>query len=66
MEDLGIGVRVVVTDRRTLGAVWIAHVPGPVRPDDLIAFGEGIRGVCSRSFRRLPARHYACSPIRLR
>ena len=36
-----IGVTVVVTDARTLGAVGIAHVPGPVRPDDLIAFGEG-------------------------
>ena len=41
MDELDIGVRVVVTDRRTLGAVGIAHVPGPVRPDDLIAFGEG-------------------------
>ena len=39
MEDLGIGI--IVTDARTLGAVGIAHVPGPVRPDDLIAFGEG-------------------------
>lgn len=34
-------VRVVVTDARTLGAVGIAHVPGPVRPDDLIAFADG-------------------------
>jgi len=41
MKELEIGVRVVVTDARTLGAVGIAHVPGPVRPDDLIAFGEG-------------------------
>lgn len=41
MDELEIGVRVVVTDARTLGAVGIAHAPGPVRPDDLIAFGEG-------------------------
>jgi hypothetical protein len=41
MNELGIGVRVVVTDRRTLGAVGIAHVPPPVRPGDFIVFGEG-------------------------
>jgi hypothetical protein len=41
MQELGIGVRVVVTDSRTLGAVGIAHEPGPVRPDDLVAFHDG-------------------------
>ena len=41
MDELAIGVQVVVTDARTLGAVGIAHVPRPVRPDDLIAFGDG-------------------------
>ena len=41
MDEIGIGVTVVVTDARTLGAVGIAHVPGPVRQHDLIAFGEG-------------------------
>jgi hypothetical protein len=41
VDELGIGVRVVVTDRRTLGTVGIAHVPGPVCPGDLIALGQG-------------------------
>lgn len=41
MSEIELGVRVVVTDSRTLGAVGIAHVPGPVRPGDLVAFGEG-------------------------
>ena len=41
MDEIRIGIRVVVTDARTLGAIWIARVPGPVRPDDLIAFREG-------------------------
>jgi hypothetical protein len=41
MDELSIGIRVVVTDARTLGAIGIAHVPRPVRPGDLIAFREG-------------------------
>jgi hypothetical protein len=41
VDEPGIGVRVVVIDARTLGAVGIAHLPGPVRPNDLVAFGEG-------------------------
>lgn len=66
MDDTGIGFRVVVTDARTLGAIGIAHVPGPVRPDDLIAFREGIHTACLRSFLWLPAQPCASSPIRLR
>jgi hypothetical protein len=67
MDELGIGigVRVVVTDARTLGVVGIAHVPAPVRPDDLIAFAEGIRGVCSRFFPRLEAGGSNLATLRL-
>jgi hypothetical protein len=65
MDEFGIGIRAVVTDVQTLEAVGIAHVPGPIRPDDLSRSAKGIRGACSRSFPRLPAQPpYVSSPIR--
>ena len=55
-------------ERRSIvaGSSTRAHVPGPVRPDDLIAFDEGNPWRVSRSFRRLAARLSVFSPIRSR
>ena len=41
MDELEIGIRVLVVDARTLGTVGIAHMPQPVNPNDLLAFRDG-------------------------